>query len=436
MQNNPDKLYVELIENYNKELDHSGVRAKRLATRFAELSKIGATEQGGVTRVGYSKEEKQAKELVAGWMREAGLKVTVDGAGNVFGRLDSKSEGPSVMSGSHVDSVPDGGNFDGPLGVLVALEVAEAWKETGYVPPLPYEIAIFSDEEGARFKSGLTGSQAFMGKWTNEKLDQLVDEKGNDFDKVMEMYGSDRESYLVPYRKEKNIGLFAEVHIEQGLVLEEHEQPVGIVNGIAGPVWLEVIFSGEAGHAGNTPMEVRKDPVVAAGTFIQAVEVLPRSVSQTAVATIGKLDVLPNGINVIAQEVRMMVDIRDIKEDQRDKLVQFVCETAERIADQRGIDATWNIETKIPPLPIKEEMQQKLASIMRAMDLKPVYIPSGAGHDTMILGEEIPVAMIFVRSKDGISHNPREWTSLDDCVVAVHVLKKFVEEMMGDMINE
>jgi allantoate deiminase len=420
------------MTEYTKQLDHSGVKGERIAKRLAELSKIGAMESGGVTRVGYSEEEKQAKGLVARWMREAGLTVTTDGAGNVFGRLNGKTDGPAIMSGSHLDSVPNGGNFDGTLGVLTALEVAEAWKETGYTPPMPYEVVVFSDEEGSRFKSGLTGSQAFMGKLTSEQLDQLIDHNGDGFDTVIENYGSSRERYLIPQSEQKNIGLFVEVHIEQGTVLEERDQPVGIVNGIAGPAWLEVVFKGEAGHAGNTPMEKRKDPVIAASIFASEVEKVPRKVSKTAVATIGKMDVAPNGVNVIAQEVKLMVDIRDIHETPRDEVLDLVCEAAERIASARGIGVTMSVETRITPLPIEEDMQGKAATTIREMGLEPVYIPSGAGHDAMILGEKYPVSMLFVRSKDGISHNPKEWTTLTDSVYATHVLKKFIENNMSE----
>lgn len=423
-------VYNELMKDYDGKLDHSGVNGKRLAERLAALSEIGKTTDGGVTRPGFSAEEKQAKELVIDWMKEAGLEVTTDGAGNVFGRLEGRDDGPTILSGSHVDSVPNGGNFDGPLGVLSALEVAQSWKETGYIPPLPYETVIFSDEEGSRFKAGFTGSKAFMGKMTNETLDPLQDETGASFNEVIEKYGSSREEYLKPASEGKDIGMFVEVHIEQGSILEEKEQPVGIVTGIAGPAWVEVVFTGKAGHAGNTPMEKRKDPVVAAGMFIQEVETLPRKVSNSAVATVGKMDVHPNGINVIAQDVKLMVDLRDIRLEWRDQLLNLVTDAAEKIAEERGIQVSWNIESKTPPLEIKKEWQEKLARVITEMGGKPVFIPSGAGHDAMILGEQYPTAMIFAQSKDGISHNPEEWTSLHDAVSTVHVLKVFIEEVM------
>ncbi|KON89914.1 N-carbamoyl-L-amino acid amidohydrolase [Sporosarcina globispora] len=423
-------LYEQLLKDYDQELTHSGVNGERLTSRLDELSRIGHMESGGVTRPGYSAEEKQAKELVIGWMKNAGLSVSTDGAGNVFGRIGGKTEGPAIASGSHVDSVPNGGHFDGPLGVLSALEVAEAWKETGYIPEKPYEIVIFSDEEGSRFKSSLTGSRAFMGQLKPEEMDSLRDENGKSFRDVLNEYGSSAEECLKAGKNRREIETFVEVHIEQGKVLERENQPVGVVKGIAGPASLEVTFRGEAGHAGNTPMAGRRDPLVAASLFVAAVENFPKQVSDTAVATVGKLTVHPNGFNVIAQEVILTVDIRDIFEETRDQLIDQIKTEARKIAEERNIDVKMNLNAKIKPLPIDESLQAGISESLAKFEIRPVYIPSGAGHDTMIVGTEIPAAMLFVRSKDGISHNPREWTSLNDCVYGVHVLKDFVEGLM------
>ncbi|URT71730.1 M20 family metallo-hydrolase [Cytobacillus firmus] len=423
-------LYEQLVKDYDQELTHSGVNGERLASRLDELSRIGLMDSGGVTRPGYSAEEKEAKELVIKWMKNAGLTVTEDGAGNVFGRLEGKTAGPSIASGSHVDSVPNGGHFDGPLGVLSALEVAESWRETGFIPEKPYEIVIFSDEEGSRFKSSLTGSRAFMGQLKPEEMDSLHDENGKTFREVLSEYGSSAEECLKAGRNGREFETFVEVHIEQGKVLERENQPVGVVKGIAGPASLEVTFTGEAGHAGNTPMAGRRDPLVAASLFVAAIENFPKQISDTAVATVGKLDVHPNGFNVIAQEVILTVDIRDIFEETRDQLLDLIKTEAVKIAEERGIDVQMNLNAKIKPLPISEVLQAGIADSLEKFDITPVYIPSGAGHDTMIVGTEVPAAMLFVRSRDGISHNPREWTSLNDCVYGVHVLKHFVEGLM------
>ncbi|MFG6117902.1 Zn-dependent hydrolase [Thalassobacillus sp. B23F22_16] len=423
-------LYEELMTGFDNKLSHSGVNGERLASRLHELSRIGLDDNGGVTRPGYSKEEKQAKELVIRWMKEIGINVTADGAGNVFGRMEGKQDGPAIVSGSHVDSVPNGGHFDGPLGVLSALEVAESWKETGYIPEKTYEVAIFSDEEGSRFKSSLTGSRAFMGQITKEEMNKLHDVSGKSFEEVLHEYGSTIEEYLNAGKTNKHIDTFVEVHIEQGKILEQENQPVGIVSGVAGPALVEFTFTGESRHAGNTPMNDRRDPLIAASMFIQAVEKFPEQVSETAVATVGKLNVRPNGFNVIPQEVKLVVDLRDIYESTRDELLDLITQEAKKIAEERNIDLGIAINAKIKPLPIQEELQGKLADSLDAFDMEPIKIPSGAGHDAMIIGSKFPSAMLFVRSKDGLSHNPGEWTSLNDCVYGVHTLKSFVERLM------
>lgn len=424
-------LYEDLIKEYDKQLDHSGVSGERIAKRLHALSEIGYTEPGGVKRPGLSSEEKQAKQLVRSWMEQAGLEVKEDGAGNVFGTLQGQSEGPAIASGSHVDSVPNGGNFDGPLGVLSALEVVEAWKDAGFVPQKPYEVVIFTDEEGSRFNSGLTGSRAMTGDITEAEMKQLRDYNGEGLEQVLESYGSSINAFRESVRNLSELELFAEVHIEQGKKLEQENQPVGIVSGIAGPAWMEVRFSGQAGHAGNTPMIGRTDSLVAAGEFVSRLPELPPAISETAVATVGKLDVSPNGINVIPEQVVLHVDARDIHKEPRDMLVERIRSLAEEVAEKHRVTVSLQQNTSITPVPIAEELQQEIAAVLEEQGIVPVRIPSGAGHDAMIVGRHIPVAMLFVRSKEGISHNPKEWSSLSDCVYGVHALKAFIESRMA-----
>ncbi len=308
-------FYDQLMNGYNDEWTHSGVNGERLAHRLAELAKTGWTEEGGCLRIAFSQEELAAKKLVMQWMEEEGLEVEMDGAGNVFGRLEGQEDLPVVLSGSHVDSVPHGGHFDGPLGVLSALEVVSAWREQGYQPKRPFEIVIFSDEEGARFNGGLTGSQAFVGEIDSEKERKRVDYEGRSYEEVLKGVGLTPESVASAKRDLDQVHAFIEVHIEQGKRLEKAGLPAGVVTGIAGPTWLKVVFTGAAGHAGNTPMNDRQDALVAASDFIQKVKDFPPQVSDSGVATVGKLEVKPNGVNVIPGEVELTVDIRDIKKN-------------------------------------------------------------------------------------------------------------------------
>ncbi|SES67495.1 allantoate deiminase [Oceanobacillus limi] len=422
------ELERELVNDYDKTNDTT-VSGNRLAYRLGELSKVGLTNDNGSNRPGFSQEEKRAKELVMEWMREAGLSVRMDGAGNVFGRLEGKKDVPAILCGSHVDSVPNGGHFDGPLGVLSALEVVEAWKEEGYRPEKPFEVVIFSDEEGARFNGGLSGSEAMIGEVDmNQKL-LLQDSKGMSFEEVLQDVGLTVEGYQAAKRNLNEVEMFIEVHIEQGKRLEKENLPCGIVTGIAGPCWLEVTFTGEAGHAGNTPMNDRKDALVAASEFIQKVNKLPEKINDSAVATIGKLQVEPNGVNVIPGSVSLYIDIRDIYKETRDQLVEDVIQLGRDIAMKQSMEIRFSEKMRVDPVPIEESTQALLEESFRACGIRPYKLPSGAGHDAMVVGKKLPIAMVFVQSKDGISHNPAEWSDLQDCVQTVNVLKRYVERL-------
>ncbi|WP_147803749.1 Zn-dependent hydrolase [Alkalicoccus halolimnae] len=423
-------MYKKLLDHYDSSLTKNGVDGERLASRLDALSKIGLTEDNGSRRISFSPEEQQAKDLVKGWMEEAGLTVTQDGAANVIGRLGGSSSSKTIMAGSHLDSVPNGGHFDGPLGVLAALEVAQAWKDSGFHPEKSYEVIIFTDEEGSRFNSGLTGSQAMTGQWSEEQKSSLTDAVGRTFTSVLKDNNLSFQTFHEAERDFSDIEAFVEVHIEQGKRLEKENLPTGIVEGIAGPSWLNISFHGNAGHAGNTPMDDREDALIAAGQFISAVENLPPLISPSSVATVGKLDVKPNGVNVIPGEVYLTVDVRDIHEETRDKLRDSVLLLAEKIAEKRRIQVDTKEVMYVQPVQVTQNMQQKAGrAAEEVLGKKPFFLPSGAGHDAMMIGRKTDVAMLFTRSKDGISHSPEEWSSLDDCVQTVHVLKKLIESL-------
>ncbi|MFG6148404.1 Zn-dependent hydrolase [Halobacillus sp. B23F22_1] len=419
-------LKERLLSSYDFSCDNNGISGERVADRIYQLSVVGMTEKRGSNRPGYSKEEQKAKELVKGWMKESGLIVKEDEAGNVFGRL-GKQNGPAVLTGSHVDTVPEGGHFDGTLGVVAALEVASSWNEQSYQPPFPFEVVVFSDEEGSRFGRGFTGSEAVVGELSKDHLAQLKDHEGKSFEEVMQQV--DLSLQTIGNAKREDIYAFLEVHIEQGKQLERAAQPVGVVTGIAGPSWIELRFIGEAAHAGNTPMNDRRDALVAAGAFIHE---LPDMTRGTAVATVGKLDVFPNGVNVIPGEVKLFVDVRDIDEENRDQLVDSIIKKAHQFTDEQNVLLKHNVKTKVKPVPVDPKLKQILVNSVEEMNLEALELPSGAAHDAMIIGRHFPIAMLFARSENGVSHNPEEWTSLTDCVTAVHVLKRSLEQFPYD----
>lgn len=422
-------LKEKLLKTYDHSLDIEGVRGSRVASRLHEIAQIGLTEENGSNRPGFSKAELRAKKLFMKWMEEASLTVTVDQAGNVFGRLSGKDANKkTILSGSHVDSVPNGGHFDGVLGVIAALEVVEAWKETGYVPERSYEVVIFTDEEGARFHSGLLGSKAAVGAVSLEELLPFTDSDGVPFADVLKSVGLTADGFVRAARDFSNDELYIEVHIEQGKRLEKNNLPCGIVSGIAGPYWIECSITGAAGHAGNTPMNDRRDALVAASEFIQEVHTIPEKVSDSAVATVGKLVVKPNGINIIPGEVHLTIDARDITKAKQEELGARIKEAGAKIRAKYGVEVTFSDKVKVPPLEIRSEYIEQLKDVFNDLNIEPTLIPSGAGHDAMVIGEKIPSLMIFVQSKNGISHRPDEWSELNDCVQAIHVLKKFVEK--------
>src|SRR5690625_4606155 len=393
-------LKTQLLRDYDVTNDRDYISGQRIAERLDQISKINLTDEFGSNRPGYSAEERAAKKLVAKWMTAANLKVEFDGAGNVIGRLEGQvNDRQASMTGSHVDSVPNGGHFDGVLGVISALEVVEAWRISGYVPKKPLEIIVFADEEGARFNSGLTGSEAMINAYDIKQKLALSDAAGKSFTDVLESNGLSMESYQAAARNIDHMEMFIELHIEQGDRLEKLDLPVGIVSGIAGPSWLEFTFHGKADHAGGTPMTDRQDALIAASEFIQKVSQLPKQVSETAVATVGKLNIFPNSINVIPGEVQLYVDIRDISERTRDKLIDRVVKLAQIVAKNHSIKVSHSEKTRLKPVPINQDNQRLLAEILTKFSINPTFLPSGALHDTMVLGTKIPVAMIFVRSR-------------------------------------
>ncbi|MEI8703028.1 Zn-dependent hydrolase [Mesorhizobium sp. ISC15] len=424
------------LAGYDSALDLNGFSGERLASRLSAIAEIGLTADGGSCRLGYSKEEKQAKDLVCEWMRLLGLDVRSDAAGNCFGRLSGKNDRlPVVLCGSHIDTVPNGGHFDGVLGVLLALEVVEMWKATGYEPERPYEIAIFSEEEGSSFNVGFVGSTAVMGALPEDGFRSLRDQEGRSFSSVVEEAGLSLARFIEARREPAEIAAFVEVHIEQGLVLERQGLPVGIVSGICGLVALEITVKGLASHAGATPMHYRRDALVAASRIVSAVSELPAQSSDTAVATVGQLNVFPNGANVIPGEVRFSIDIRDIVAEPLDRLVARIVDVASEIAGTINVELSWTKTLSLSPTPVDGRLRAQQAVAMREINLTAFELPSGAGHDAMILGARLPIAMFFVRSKDGISHNPREFSSLDDCAIAARALSRFLAKLVSETVS-
>ncbi|RST57600.1 Zn-dependent hydrolase [Siminovitchia terrae] len=422
-----------LLKELNECPSYEGIDPTELAEKLAELAQIGKTEEEGVSRFPYTDKERQAKQLFSEWMKKIGLTVREDAIGNLLGRLEGEEPAlPVVLTGSHLDSVPNGGVFDGPLGCVSSLLAIKALIQSNIPLKRSIELVVFVDEEGARFNNSLFGSRTMMGEVKKEDLKRFKDKNGNVLYEAMQENGFDPEHISSAFRNPDEIHAFLELHIEQGKRLEAEEKNIGVVNGIAGPVWMSFVFYGETDHAGNTPMEYRKDTVAAAGEFILAVEKIPRKYSETAVATVGKMHVFPNGTNVIAGKTELMVDARDIDENARDKILEALKSSAQRIAQKRGLSVEMKEEVKIPPVIVPDTIQDIIRSAAEKSGLTTITIPSGAGHDAMIMGKYVPSGMVFVPSHNGKSHSPEEWTFLSDCVSGVQVMKEALKQLANN----
>jgi allantoate deiminase len=407
------------------------IDGERLWRRLSDLGEIGKQEGGGITRLSFTDEERAAKDRVASYMEEAGLAVHEDAVGNLFGRREGRNaEAPAVLIGSHVDSVYSGGNFDGPLGVLAGVEVLQTMEEQGIETEHPIEVVAFTDEEGVRFSFGMIGSRALAGKLTPEDLTSYEDEDGVSIAEAMFAYGLDPELIGDAARPEDSVRAYVELHIEQGRVLENEDLPAGVVTGIAGPVWLRFLLEGETGHAGATPMNLRRDSLAAAAGIMGLIEAAAAETG-TSVGTVGQLDLEPGGINIIPGKVRFSLDLRDIDEEVRDRVEGHILEGAEEICRRRGVGLEIETLQRLAPAPCSDLVRDAAERACERLGIRPHALPSGAGHDGMQLTDLCPMGVIFVRSKNGISHNPDEWSSQEDCAAGSNILYLTVLNLAG-----
>ena len=407
------------------------IDADRLWSRLSELAEIGKTEGGGVTRLSFTEEERAAKDLVASYMREAGLGVREDAAGNLIGRREGRVEDALVvLAGSHVDSVRNGGDFDGPLGVLGAVEALQTMNERGVETERPVEVVAFTDEEGARFSFGMIGSRATAGTLAPENLAN-EDNNGISIAEAMRASGLNPERIGDAARTRGSVHAYVELHIEQGAILESNDLPVGVVTGIAGPAWQGFTLIGEAAHAGTTPMNLRRDALAAAAEVMGRIEREAASTG-TSVGTVGQLDLAPGGINIIPGRVSFSLDLRDIDEDVRNDVEARIMHEAALLCEKRGVELKTKTIQRLPPAPCSALVRVATREACEELGLEPFELASGAGHDGMHLTELCPIGMIFVRSKNGLSHNPAEYSSKQDCATGVEVLYRTLLELANE----
>ncbi|PIC63490.1 Zn-dependent hydrolase [Sporosarcina sp. P13] len=401
---------------------------ERIEQHIELLGQFTATPGQGVTRLTYSKEDLQARNYIKEKMAAYGLQVSEDGFGNIFGKLEGTlKDAPSVIVGSHFDSVPNGGAYDGTAGVVIGLEVAALFQELQLTPDYPLEVLAMVEEEGSRFGGGLMGSRGMMGVMIEEDFTAVADKDGILATDAMAAIGLDPSKEKI--RRPETIKAFLELHIEQGPILEEKGIRIGVVEAIVGLVQLEVTVQGRAGHAGTTPMDRRSDALVSAAQLIAAFPQLAKETGNGTVITTGRLQVFPNGANVIPDKVVFSVDIRAGKEEHIQHALDRV---KELVASHNGVDGIHTIADQLMSIEPKEldpEIRGLFKNISEELAIPYCTMNSGAGHDAMVLSDFTACGMVFVPSKDGLSHCPEEWSDAEHLADGATILFEAVKRL-------
>lgn len=406
------------------------INLERVITDIKNLSTFTSTPNLGVTRLSFTKEDREAREYIKSEMNKIGLKVYEDGYSNLFGRLEGTiKNAPVIMMGSHFDSVKNGGPLDGVLGVVSALEIIRTLKENNINPKYPLEIAAFNDEEGVRFGNGISNSRAMAGLMTEKELDTVRDIDNITLRQAMEDFGIDIN--LKNAKREKNsIKAFFELHIEQGPILEDCKKDIGLVETIVGLNSYEIEFTGISGHSGTTPMNLRKDALVAASKFVLDLNSIAKGVAHGSVATVGELNVFPNALNVIPGHVFLSVDLRATKKELISSMYDKMINSLKDIEKTYGISFEIRETLYIAPVNMNQNNLEILEELSSKLGYNSMRMNSGAGHDSMIMADLCPTNLIFVPSINGISHHPEEWTDPKDFEKGIKLLLNVILNMI------
>jgi N-carbamoyl-L-amino-acid hydrolase len=389
----------------------------RLNDQLRELSAFGRTDAGGVSRIAYGDADLAGRSYVMGLMREAGLAVVVDAAGNIVGRRSGTQPGlKPIVIGSHIDSVPDGGNYDGDVGSLAAIEVARTLAAAGVSLRHPLEVIVFQNEEG-----GTVGSRAITAGLTEADL-ALATNSSTTIREGIGRIGGDPDALATARRQPGDIAAYAELHVEQGGTLEAAGIPIGVVEGIVGIQWWDVTVAGFANHAGTTPMAGRRDALLAAARYVDAVNRVATGRPGSQVATVGRMRAFPGANNVIPGRVETSLEIRDLDASTIESLFRQIQDEVRAIEAATGTRFRFTRTSDSAPAPTDERIRRAIEAAADALGLRAKRMPSGAGHDAQELARLGPVGMLFVPSVGGISHSPRELTHPADVTNGANVL--------------
>lgn len=405
------------------------IDSARLAETVRRYAAIGATAGGGVTRLALSDEDKAARDLLGADLAAIGGDVLVDDLGNMRGVYQGGggSDAPPVMIASHLDTVVRGGRFDGALGVLGGLEVLRALRDAGVETARPIELVNWTNEEGARFEPAMIGSGAALGVFEPNWMLGRTDQDGLVLGEELARIGYAGESANRP----RPGAAYLELHIEQGPVLDDLDRPVGLVEGILGITWIDIVVNGRSAHAGPTPMSLRNDALVAAAGVVQAVREIGASEGVPAVGTVGRVNVEPNVLNTIPGTVRLGADLRASTTEQLDRMVGALESRYRELAAAEGVEITLDRFWTIAPTPFDSGVMAAIERACEVVGVEPMRLWSGAGHDAKYAADAMPAGMIFVRSRGGVSHCEEEFSTDEDIALGTNVLLQAALSLAG-----
>lgn len=397
---------------------------ERLWQSLMDMAKVGATDKGGNCRLALSEEDRAGRELFIGWCREAGMSITFDAIGNLFARLPGLNDQlPPVVMGSHLDTQPKGGRFDGIYGVLCGLEVVRSLADAGVRNKRPIEIAVWTNEEGARFTPAMFGSAVFTGSLALDTALNACDSEGVSVRQALESIGHGGDA---PFQRP--FDAYFEAHIEQGPILEDNGLPVGVVTGGQAICWLDVQVQGQSAHAGTTPMALRKDALFGVAEMAGQLEALVAQFNPQGLVTIGQVNIAKSSRNTIAGSVTFTVDLRHHQDEQIDLMERQVHERFQQVAGARGLALSIERHWLSPATPFDGDCVEAVRRAVHALDYPHQDIVSGAGHDAILLARHCPTTMVFIPCMGGLSHNEAEAIDPQDARKGCNVLLNAVTE--------
>lgn len=392
------------------------VNGDRLNRTIAQLAECGKLPGGGVSRLAFTSVDLLARQLVQSWMVDAGMTVRIDAAGNIIGTYAGREGAGAISTGSHIDTVPVAGRYDGVLGVLAGIEVVRVLKENAIRLAHPVEVIVFTDEE-----CSVIGCKAMAGNVVNEP-EYYRHNDGTPIQTCLERIGGDWSKLATAQRDRSEIVAFVELHVEQGGVLESTGAQIGVVKGIVGQYRFAVTVTGCPNHAGTTPMHLRKDALVAASQVVLAVNQLANQTPGEQVATVGFFNVLPNAVNIVPGRVELKIDLRDLSQTHLDYLVEQMRQQFAQIAASTQTEIVMTQALQVLPTLAEPKIQAAIASVCQQLGLSYSHLPSRAGHDAQEIGRFTDMGMIFVPSYAGVSHAEDEYTSPEQCTQGANVL--------------